>query len=60
MILTRDQIQQLTGKRYSDAQRRQLDFLRIPYRVRKDGSPVVLLSDLEPQARMQREPELMP
>lgn len=61
MILTPDQLSQLTGRRRCDAQRRQLDFLGIPYRLRMDGSLVVLLSDVERRDTMRvREPELMP
>lgn len=65
MILTDDQLVALTDRQRADAQRRELDFLDIPYRVRRDGSIVVLLADLpargttiEPAATP--EPELQP
>ena len=43
MILTPDQLRLLTNKRRHAAQVRELVLMRIPYRLRSDGSPVVLL-----------------
>jgi hypothetical protein len=63
VALTPEQIRELTRHRRSDAQKRELDHLSIPYRVRRDGSPVVLVKDLPglPASMEQSaEPELMP
>lgn len=64
VILTPDQLADLTGKRRSDAQRRELDYLRVPYKVRRDGSLIVLRRDVEPGAtiaqQQEHEPELQP
>lgn len=49
MLLDADQIEQLTQRKRADAQRRELEHLRIPFRVRRDGSLVVLAADLSPQ-----------
>lgn len=46
MILTENELEQLTGARRSDAQARELSFLGIPYRKRRDGSIVVLRDHL--------------
>ena len=46
MFLTADEIRELTGKRRNDAQARELTHLDIPYRVRKDGSLIVVRTDL--------------
>jgi hypothetical protein len=46
MILTQAQLEALTGRTRSDAQRRELEHLGIPHRVRRDGTPVVLAADL--------------
>lgn len=46
MLLDAHQIEQLTGRKRADAQRRELEHLRIPFRVRRDGSLVVLAADL--------------
>jgi len=46
MILMPDQLQLLTNKRRSAAQVRELKAMGIPYRVRSDGTPVVLTNDL--------------
>jgi hypothetical protein len=42
VILTPDEIAELTGKQRQAAQRSELDALGIPYKVRRDGSLVVL------------------
>lgn len=54
MILTHDQIIELTGKVRAKAQCRQLDFMGIPYRKRINGTPVVLASDLSPTEKTER------
>lgn len=57
------ELRELTARRRSDAQRAELDFMRIPYRVRRGGTPAVLRSDLTPEARgriADPETELMP
>jgi hypothetical protein len=63
-LLTVDELRELTAKRRSDAQRRSLDYMSIPYLVRPDGSLAVLRSHVEaPQSaapRLPREPELQP
>lgn len=65
MILTADQLEALTARGRRDAQRRELDYMGIPYRVRRDGSLVVLTADvpvlgtIEPKLRT-TEPELQP
>lgn len=46
MILTPEQLVELTRAKRSDAQRRELDHLGIPYRVRRDGTLVVLAADV--------------
>lgn len=46
MILTPEQLVELTRAKRSDAQRRELDHLGIPYRVRRDGSVVVAEADV--------------
>ena len=62
MILTPEELQTLTARRRSDAQRRELVALGVPFRARTDGSLVVLRSDLErkPDAPVvqTREPQL--
>ena len=65
MLLTPDQLVELTGKRRSDSQRRELEHLGIPYRVRRDGSLVVLTADLPKTGSIvpklgTLEPELQP
>ena len=60
MILTTEQIAELTRRQRSDAQRRELEHLRVPFRVRRDGSLLVLWRDVEQNtsARAPREPEM--
>lgn len=64
ICLTSAELRELTRHRRCDAQRRELDFLGLPYRVRRDGSLVVLRSDLGLSRRGEAdeppEPELMP
>lgn len=47
LILTRTEVLELTGKRRCDAQQRTLKSMGIFFRVRPDGSVVVLRSDIE-------------
>jgi Domain of unknown function (DUF4224) len=42
MLLTADELVELTGLRQPTAQRRVLDAIRVPYRVRPNGSIIVL------------------
>lgn len=42
MFLTPEQLVELTKRKRCDAQRRELDYMRIPYKVRRDGSLAVL------------------
>ena len=61
MILSPQELIEPTGKGRSDAQRRELDFLGVPYRVRRDNSLVVLRDALAPAGRERapvREPVL--
>lgn len=63
MILEPEQLVKLTGFTRSDAQRRELEHMRVPYRARRDGSLVVLLAALAPDQQAiipEPEPELMP
>lgn len=57
MLLTVEEIQQLTNRMRCDGQRRELDFMGIPYKVRRDGSLVVVRVHVEgPDARTPPEP----
>lgn len=47
MILTPEELIALTGRKYAPAQARELDFLGIPHRPRRDGSLVVLKIHVE-------------
>lgn len=63
MILTPEQLVELTRAKRSDAQRRELDHLGIPYRVRRDGTLVVAVADVPKTSTIGRqapEPELQP
>lgn len=57
MILTRAEVAELTGYVRFRAQARALDCMRIGYRLRPDGSPVVLRSHVEGRVES-REPQL--
>ena len=46
MILTTDEIQELTRKKKSTSQARELVAMQIPFRCRRDGSIVVIKEDL--------------
>lgn len=60
MILTDSELRDLTGFTRADAQRRELDFMGIQYKVRRDGTLVVLWTDLTPSGSkmVSREPQL--
>lgn len=64
LTLSPDELRELTACRRSDAQRRALEFMGIPFRVRPGGSLAVLRQHVEsmPGAtmRLPREPELQP
>jgi len=66
MFLTTDQLIELTGKLRSDAQRRELEHMGVPYRTRRDGTLVVsaaLFATLVPNSGTilpKTEPELQP
>jgi hypothetical protein len=66
VLLTEAQIRELTDRRHHDAQQRALDRMGIPYRVRPDGSLVVLRAVVElligmPAANIaEPEPEVQP
>lgn len=47
MILTPDELVALTGRKYAAAQARELEFLSIPFKPRRDGSLVVLRIHVE-------------
>ena len=46
MILTPDELEQLTGAKRSDAQARELEHLGVPYQKRRDGSIIVLRANV--------------
>jgi hypothetical protein len=46
-FLTREELAELTERIQSDAQARELDALGIPYRRRRDRSPVVMRAVVE-------------
>ena len=59
MILNATQLEELTGRVRPSAQRRILAHLKIPFRVRPDGTPVVFEADLHaPQKEKSRAPRL--
>lgn len=64
LILTRDELRNVTGKRRRDAQRRALDAMGVRYAVRPDKTLAVLRSHVEqvlgasPATIRAREPEL--
>lgn len=59
MLLTAQEIAELTGRSRPGWQARELDHLGIPYRQRSDGSLVVLRIHVEgTQDRPRREPQL--
>lgn len=66
IALSDDEVQALTKRRRVDAQRRALDAMGIPYRVRHDGTLAVIRAHAErdpnaPQGTIvRREPQLRP
>lgn len=46
-LLTAEQLVELTGRVIPSAQQRELDHLRIPYKVRRDGTILVLRANAE-------------
>jgi hypothetical protein len=59
VLLTADNLRELTGKEKPSAQARQLDHLGIPYRRRSDGTLVVLRVHVETPHHVQpREPRV--
>lgn len=62
MLLTETELQALTGRRRVDAQKRALEAMGLPYRVRHDGTLVVIRSHVERDPRDSspsvREPQL--
>lgn len=64
LLLSATELHELTAKRRSDAQRRALDFMGVPYRVRPDRSLAVLRTHVEVLAGATmpppREPQLQP
>lgn len=62
LILSADELQTLTRRARPSWQARELDFLKIPYRRRSDGSVIVLREDLRTEhaspAPRRREPQL--
>lgn len=46
LCLTKAELEELTGRRYSRKQIEALVFMGIKFRVRPDGSPAVLRADL--------------
>ena len=66
MLLTEAELEELTRRHRVDARKRALEAMRIPYRVRHDGTLAVLRSHVERDPNdpvriiKQREPELRP
>ena len=58
ICLTQAEIAVLTGFDRPSAQARELKHLGIPYKRRRDGTLVVLPTDVDPKSRSQPEPEL--
>jgi len=61
LVLSPAEVEALTSHRRSDAQRRELDHMGIPFRARRDGSLAVLRRDVEHHTNTTpkpREPEL--
>lgn len=65
MLLTEDELIELTGMQQRAAQRRVLNAIGVPYRVRPNGSIIVLRAALDlalggvPAAQAQKRPELV-
>ena len=58
LLLTQDELIELTGKKRSAAQARELDHLDYPYKRRRDGSLIVLRVHVEFVADSKPEPKL--
>ena len=58
MILTEQELRDLTGLTRNDARARELDYLGIPYKTRRDGSLIVLREAIVPRGNMVNEPQL--
>ncbi len=64
MLLTEDELIELTGMQKRAAQCRVLDAIRVPYRVRPNGSIIVLRAAVDlalggvPAAQAPKQPEL--
>jgi hypothetical protein len=61
MILSEEELKGLTKKTKPAWQRRELEFLGIPYKARRDGSLIVLWEDVRATHNIQpkpREPEM--
>lgn len=58
MILSEKELEELTGKSRHKAQAKVLDFMGIPYKLRPDGSLVVLRSYLAPKEEKPSSPRL--
>jgi hypothetical protein len=55
LVLTHQDLSDLTGAFRSDAQARELTHLGIPYKIRRDGTIIVLLADLHGQTEKDRQ-----
>lgn len=66
IVLSELELEELTEKERPTAQARELDFMKIPYRTRRDGTLAVLRIHVEtpeaerPGARLPAEPALQP
>jgi len=61
LTLTPEELRELTNRIHRDAQRAELEHMRVPYRARRDGSLAVLRADLTVRTRAtieEAEPEL--
>lgn len=58
MLLTPEELQELTNLRRPTAQARQLDHWGIPYRIRTDGTLAVLRVHVETQHTRRPEPRV--
>lgn len=56
MILTDDELRELTGKKFRSAQAQVLRYMGIDFRMRPDGSLVVLRCQLEAQEPKRKKP----
>ncbi len=56
MILTPEEIRELTGKKFKALQERELRHMGIPFKTRIDGSLVVMKSDVDKHSREESTP----